>query len=64
MMIGLVLLVIGAFYLFNSSNSKASCCMNHQSHTNAAQDILAERYARGEIDRVKYLERKQELTNI
>lgn len=62
MMFGLILLVIVAYYLFNSSNSGASCCMKHQSHTHTAQDILSERYARGEIDREEYLERKQELS--
>lgn len=61
MMLGLILLVVVAFYLCYSSNSNASCCMNHQSHTHTAQDILNERYARGEIQREDYLERKQEL---
>ncbi|KUO74394.1 MAG: hypothetical protein APF81_01495 [Desulfosporosinus sp. BRH_c37] len=62
MMFALILLVIVAYYLFNSSNSGASCCMNHQSHTHTAQDILNERYASGEIDREEYLDRKQELS--
>lgn len=61
MMIGLILLAIVAFYMFNSSNSGGSCCMNHQSHANNALDILNERYAHGEINREEYLERKQEL---
>lgn len=61
MMFGLILLVIVAYYLFNSSSSGASCCMK-QTHTHTAQDILDERYARGEIDREEYLERKQELS--
>ena len=62
MMIGVILLVVLAYYLFNSSNSDASCCMNRQYNTHSAQDILGERYARGEIDREDYLERKQELS--
>jgi len=62
MMFSVILLVIVAYYLFNSSNSEASCCMNHQSHTHTAQEILSERYARSEIDREEYLERKQELS--
>ncbi|WP_291300100.1 SHOCT domain-containing protein [Desulfosporosinus sp. BICA1-9] len=36
--------------------------MNHPSRTHTVQDILSERYARGEIDREEYLERKQELS--
>ncbi|GAB6155897.1 hypothetical protein JCM17380_46490 [Desulfosporosinus burensis] len=62
MMLGLILVVVVAFYLSNSSNSNASCCINHQSNTHTAQEILAERYARGEITREDYLERKQELS--
>lgn len=62
MMIGLILLAIVVYYMFNSSNSGGSCCMNHQSHANTSLDILNERYARGEINREEYLERKQELT--
>ena len=61
MMFGLILLVIVAYYMFNSSNSGGSCCMNHQPNANSALDLLNERYARGEIDREEYLERKQEI---
>ena len=62
MMFGLILLVIVVFYLNNSPNSEASHSMNHQSHAQTAQEILTERYARGEISREDYLERKQELS--
>lgn len=63
MMIGLIILAIFAFYMFNSSNSSGTWCnMNYQSQPKAALDILNERYARGEIDREDYLERKQELS--
>ncbi|MHB8072905.1 SHOCT domain-containing protein [Desulfosporosinus fructosivorans] len=62
MMIGLILLVIVAYYMFKSSNSGGSCCMNYQPHANTALDLLNERYARSEIDRAEYLERKQELS--
>lgn len=36
--------------------------MHNQSHTSNVLDILNERYARGEIDREEYLERKGVLT--
>lgn len=62
MMIGLILLVIVVYYMFKLSNSGGSCCMNYQPHANAALDLLNERYARSEIDREEYLERKQELS--
>ena len=61
MMFGLVLLVFIAYYMFNSSNSRGSCCGCHQSQANTPMEILNERYARSEIDREDYLERKQEL---
>lgn len=62
MMIGLILLVIVAYYMFNSSKTGKSCCVNHQSPANDAVDLLNERYARGEIDKEEYLERKQTLS--
>ena len=63
MLFGLIFLVFVAFYMFNSSNAGAerSCCANHQSQVNTPMDLLNERYARGEINREDYLERKQEL---
>lgn len=62
MMFGLILLVIVAYYMFNSSNAGGSCSMNHQSQEHTSLDILNDRYARGEIDREEYLERKQQLS--
>ena len=62
MMFGLIILVIVAFYMFNSTNSGGSCCMNHQSQVHTSIDILNDRYARGEINREEYLERKQALS--
>lgn len=62
MMFGLIILVIVAYYIFNSSHSGGLCCRNHPAHTRTSLDILDERYARGEINREDYLERKQELT--
>jgi len=61
MMFGLIFVIV-VYYFFNSSNSGATCWMSHQPHTHTAQDILAERYASGEIDREDYLDRKQELS--
>lgn len=60
-MLGLIILAIVVYYIFNSSHQVGSC-WNHPSHTNTSMDILDERYARGEINREEYLERKQELT--
>lgn len=62
MMFGLIILVIVAFYMFNSSNAGGSCCTNHQPQVHTPMDILNDRYARGEINREEYLERKQELS--
>lgn len=61
MMFGLILLVIGAYFMFNSSNAGRQCCINHESQEYTPLDILNDRYARGEINREEYLERKQEL---
>ncbi|HBV85111.1 MAG TPA: hypothetical protein DEF42_00210 [Desulfosporosinus sp.] len=62
MMFGLILLAFIAYYMFNPSSSRGSCCKDYQSQTNMPLDILNARYARGEIDRKDYLERKQELS--
>ena len=62
MMIGLILLIFIAYYMFSPSNAGGSCCVGHQSQANTSLDILSERYARGEIQREEYLERKQELS--
>jgi Predicted membrane protein len=61
MMIGLILLVIVAFYLFNSSNAGGSFSSNHQIQARNSLEVLNERYARGEINREEYLERKKEI---
>lgn len=62
MMFGFILLVIVAFYMFNSSNAMESFFPNHQSQARTSLDILNDRYARGEINREEYLERKQGLS--
>ncbi|EGW37304.1 SHOCT domain-containing protein [Desulfosporosinus sp. OT] len=62
MMFGLILLLIVAYCMFNSSSSGRSCCMNHQPQGDNSLNLLNERYARGEINREEYLERKQELS--
>jgi len=62
MMFGLIILVIIAFYMFNSSNARGSCCTNDQSQVHTPSDILNDRYARSEINREEYLERKQEMS--
>lgn len=62
MMFGLIILIFVAYYMFNSSNTRGSCCSSHRSQVHTPMDILNERYARGEINREEYLERKQELS--
>ena len=62
MMFGLILLVFIAYYMFGTSNSGESRYLDTQYHKkNTPLDIVNERYARGEIQREEYLERKQEL---
>ncbi len=62
MFVGLILLALVAYYMFNSANPRGSCYMHYQPRENTALDLLNERYARGEINREEYLERKQELS--
>lgn len=62
MMFGLIILAIVAFYMINSFKDGGLCCRNHQAQEYTAMDILNDRYARGEINREDYLERKQELS--
>ena len=62
MMFGLIILIFVAYYMFNSSNAGGSCCTNHQFQVHTPMDILNDRYARSEINREEYLERKQELS--
>lgn len=62
MMFGFIILLFIVFYFMNPSNSKTSCCMNNQFYTSSALDILNERYARGEVGREDYLERKRVLS--
>lgn len=61
MMFGLLIWIIVAFYIFNSSNHQSRFSLNHQIPAQAPLDILNKRYARGEIQKDEYLERKQEL---
>jgi len=62
MMFGFVILIFVAYYMFNSSNAGGSYSTNHQSQVHTPMDILNDRYARGEINREEYLERKQEMS--
>ena len=54
--IGIILLVI---YVFRRNNSKVRT--GEFGKNNYGQDILRERYARGEIDSAEYQSRKQDL---
>jgi len=62
MMFGFIIIIFVAYYMFNSSNDGGSCFTNHQSQVHTPMDILNDRYARSEINREEYLERKQELS--
>jgi len=62
MMFGLIILGIVAFYMFNSSKAGGSWFINRQSQVHTPIDVLNDRFARGEINREEYLERKQELS--
>ena len=62
MMFGFIIIIFVVYYMFNSSNDGGSCCTNHQSQVQTPMDILNDRYARSEINREEYLERKQELS--
>ena len=62
MMFGFIILIFVAYYMFNSSNAGGAGFMNRQSEVHTPIDILNDRYARGEINREDYLERKQELS--
>ncbi|MDQ7093124.1 SHOCT domain-containing protein [Desulfosporosinus sp. PR] len=63
MMLGLIILVIVIYYVFNSAHFGGTCFKGHPAHRQSSpQDILDERYARGEVEREEYLERKRELS--
>ena len=62
MMFGFIIIIFVVYYMFNSSNDGGSCFTNHQSQVHTPMDILNDRYARSEINREEYLERKQELS--
>ncbi|AFQ42667.1 SHOCT domain-containing protein [Desulfosporosinus meridiei] len=61
MMLGFILLVVVLYCWNSSANSGGSSCINYRFGANTSLEILNERYARGEIQREDYLERKQEL---
>lgn len=60
MMFGLIILVIVAYFIFTSKDGR-SCCRQHQVQKCTSTNILNDRYARSEINKEDYLERKQEL---
>ncbi|GAB6173732.1 hypothetical protein JCM15765_32100 [Paradesulfitobacterium aromaticivorans] len=65
MFIILILLVIGAMYLFQQQNQRSLVFSEHpqypRDHSMDALDILRERYARGEISEQEFNERKKVL---
>ena len=62
MMLGFILLVIVAFYMFGSNNAERAFFPNRQTQAHNSLDILNDRYSRGEINREEYLERKKDLS--
>lgn len=63
-MLGLIIIIIIVYYIFRSPYFKDLKGGRQGAAGSSARalDILDERYARGEISREEYLERKQELT--
>ena len=62
MMFGFIILIFVVYYMINSSNAGGSSCTNRPYEVHTPIDILNDRYARGEINREDYIERKQELS--
>ena len=62
MMLGFILLVVVAYFMYNSAEGRGSYSQNQQAQARTPLDILNDRYARGEINREEYLERKQVLS--
>ncbi|WP_088186431.1 SHOCT domain-containing protein [Desulfosporosinus sp. FKA] len=62
MMLGFILLIIATFYMFSSNNTERSFFPNRQTQARNSLDILNDRYARGEISREEYLERKKDIS--
>ena len=62
--VGLLVLLIVGISLIIRSHVRGQAQPGNSPATNleSAQDILDDRYARGEIDREEYLQRKQDLT--
>ena len=57
-LIGLVILVLIIWLIVKVGNQNITA---NQSHDKSALDILKERYARGEIDKVEFEERKKDI---
>ncbi|WP_242847170.1 SHOCT domain-containing protein [Desulfosporosinus acididurans] len=60
-MFGLIILLIIAYFIYKESHS-GEWFGGHPAHTRNPLDILDERYARGEISREEYFERKAGLS--
>ncbi|MGC7872799.1 SHOCT domain-containing protein [Desulfosporosinus sp. SYSU MS00001] len=61
-MFGLIILLIIAYFIYKESYSGGLFGGHHTAHTRNPLDILDERYARGEINREEYFERKAGLS--
>ncbi|SJZ31403.1 SHOCT domain-containing protein [Selenihalanaerobacter shriftii] len=59
-----IIIIIGAFFMFNNNNFRGkNCSSRNVTKSKTSLEILEERYARGEIDKEEFIERKNNLLN-
>ncbi|AFM39811.1 putative membrane protein (DUF2078) [Desulfosporosinus acidiphilus SJ4] len=61
MMFGFIVIIIVIYLIYRESNSGVLFSGKSFTHSQSPLDILDQRYARGEIQREEYLERKEAL---
>jgi len=62
MFIFMIILIVAGAYFWRNSHNAGACHRHHHPLRHQPLDILAERYARGEIELEEYQARRQELT--